>query len=131
MSKKEWSYVKNLLRTVYEEEHMQRIEEQYLASEHDYYTIINNIALKYSLQSASSVNANLLELCKYELAFKLAIQEKTEEEKAVMKDMESIYRLLDIPFKTNLDKDLMIEAQRKKGVSDWMINLFVFICEDE
>ena len=48
-----------------------------------------------------------------------------------MKDMESIYRLLDIPFKTNLDKDLMIEAQRKKGVSDWMINLFVFICEDE
>ena len=58
-------------------------------------------------------------------------EEQTEEEKAVMKDMESIYRLLDIPFKTNLDKDLMIEAQRKKGVSDWMINLFVFICEDE
>ena len=131
MSKKEWSYVKNLLRTVYEEEHMQRIEEQYLASEHDYYTIINNIALKYSLQSASSVNANLLELCKYELAYKLAIQEKTEEEKAALKDIELLYKLMDVPFKAYLDKDLMIEAQRKKGISEWMINLFVFICEDE
>lgn len=131
ISKKEWIYVKNLLRTVYEEEHMQRIEEQCLHHVNNYYTTISNIALNYSLQSASSVNANLLELCIYELAFKLAIQEKTEEEKAVLKDIEYIYKLIDVPFKANLDKDLMIEAQRKKGVSEWMINLFVFICEDE
>ena len=93
----------------------------------NYYTIISNIALNYSLQSASSVNANLLELCKY----KLAIQEKTEEEKAALKDIELLYKLMDVPFKAYLDKDLMIEAQRKKGISEWMINLFVFICEDE
>ena len=138
MSKKEWIYVKNLLRTVYEEEHMQRIEEhmqrieeQCLHHVNNYYTIISNIALNYSLQSASSVNANLLELCKYELAYKLAIQEKTEEEKAALKDIELLYKLMDVPFKAYLDKDLMIEAQRKKGISEWMINLFVFICEDE
>lgn len=115
MSKKEWIYVKNLLRTVYEEEHMQRIEEQCLHHVNNYYTIISNIALNYSLQSASSVNANLLELCKYELAYKLAIQEKTEEEKAALKDIELLYKLMDVPFKAYLDKDLMIEAQRKKG----------------
>lgn len=131
MSKKEWIYVKNLLRTVYEEEYMQRIEEQCLHHVNNYYTTISNIALNYSLQSASSVNANLLELCRYELAFKLASQEKTEEEKAALKDIEFIYKLIDVPFKANLDKNLMIEAQRKKGVSEWMINLFVFICEDE
>ena len=138
MSKKEWIYVKNLLRTVYEEEHMQRIEEhmqrieeQCLHHVNNYYTIISNIALNYSLQSASSVNANLLELCKYELAYKLAIQEKTEEEKAALKDIELLYKLMDVPFKAYLDKDLMIEAQRKKGISEWMINPFVFICEDE
>ena len=130
MSKKEWIYVKNLLTTVYDEEYMLRIEKQCLMSDYNYYRMLKHFALNYSLQSATSVNSDLLELSKFELAYKLASKEMDEEENEILEDIKSIYNILDKPF-DEFNKDKIIEAQRKKGVAEWMITLFEFICEDE
>lgn len=87
---------------------------------------INNLAVNYNLNSVATLNVNCTELCKYILAYSMAIKEKTEEEKALEEACDEFFAIIKIKTRVNIKKKIMLEAQRKHGVSEARINLFTF-----
>lgn len=130
VAKADWIFFKNLLRVNYESQYMDTVWKAYEQPTSEFLYQINNIASNYSLNSASNVNPNMLELCKFVLAFKMA-DIKTPEEEKLCFEYKEIMRKLGIKCSFHLDKELMIEAQRKMGVKEKRINLFMFMFEDK
>ncbi len=87
---------------------------------------INNLAVKYNLNSVAMLNINFTELCRYILAYSMAIKEKTEEEKELEKACDDFFAIIKIKTRVNIKEEIMLEAQRKNGVSEGRINLFTF-----
>ena len=54
------------------------------------------------------------------------IKEKTEEEKALEEACDEFFAIIKIKTRVNIKKKIMLEAQRKHGVSEARINLFTF-----
>lgn len=78
------------------------------------------------MNSVASVNVNYAELCRYILAYSMAIQEQTEQDKEMIEICDGFFAVIKIKTRLNIKKEIMLEVQRKNGVSEGKINLFTF-----
>lgn len=127
--KEDWIFFFNLLRINLEVKYMDEIYQKYEHADLEFVNYTNSIAINYSLNSAKKLNPNMLELCTYALAYKMSV-EKTEEEAELSSKYNELMKALRIKSRVNLDKNLMLDAQRKKGVAEKQIKLFCFLCEN-
>lgn len=126
LSKQDWYFFKNMANIFEERDMLEKTYEQYKNADTKDFLAINNLAVNYNLNSVATLNVNCTELCKYILAYSMAIKEKTEEEKALEEACDEFFAIIKIKTRVNIKKKIMLEAQRKHGVSEARINLFTF-----
>ena len=78
LSKQDWYFFKNMANVFEKREMIIKTYEKYQNATAKDFFIINNLAVNYNLNSVASVNVNYAELCRYILAYSMAIQEQTE-----------------------------------------------------
>lgn len=127
--KEDWIFFLNLLRINLEGKYMDEVYQKYEHADFAFVNYTNSIAKDYSLNSAKSINPNMLELCTYVLAYKMSLG-VTEEEIALSSEYNKLMKALGIKSRVNIEKNFMIESQRKKGVAEKHIKLFCFLCEE-
>ncbi len=126
LSKQDWYFFKNMANVFEKREMIIKTYEKYQNATAKDFFIINNLAVNYNLNSVASVNVNYAELCRYILAYSMAIQEQTEQDKEMIEICDGFFAVIKIKTRLNIKKEIMLEVQRKNGVSEGKINLFTF-----
>ena len=100
-----FKFAKKELERIFEERDMlEKTYEQYKNADTKDFLAINNLAVNYNLNSVATLNVNCTELCKYILAYSMAIKEKTEEEKALEEACDEFFAIIKIKTRVNIKK---------------------------
>jgi hypothetical protein len=129
LQKPEWYFFKSLVRT-YSEEYMEKAYEEYNNANIDTILELNSLAINYSLNSIATANPNLTQLGKYVIVFELALMDLSKEEKALEQICQELIALTGSKRKMNINKEVVLEAQKRKGVEEKRLRLFTFFVEE-
>ena len=88
------------------------------------------MAINYSLNSIATANPNLTQLGKYVIVFEIALLDLTKEEKELEQILRELIALTRSRHKMNLNKEVILEAQKRKGVEEKRLRLFTFFVEE-
>ena len=109
---------------------MEKAYEEYNNANIDTILELNSLAINYSLNSIATANPNLTQLGKYVIVFELALMDLSKEEKALEQICQELIALTGSKRKMNINKEVVLEAQKRKGVEEKRLRLFTFFVEE-
>lgn len=129
LQKTDWYFFKNLVRA-YSENATEKAYEEYSNANINTILELNSLAINYSLNSIATANPNLTQLGKYVIVFEIALLDLTKEEKELEQILRELIALTRSRHKMNLNKKVILEAQKRKGVEEKRLRLFTFFVEE-
>lgn len=129
LQKTDWYFFKNLVRA-YSENATEKAYEEYSNANINTILELNSLAINYSLNSIATANPNLTQLGKYVIVFEIALLDLTKEEKELEQILRELIALTRSRHKMNLNKEVILEAQKRKGVEEKRLRLFTFFVEE-
>lgn len=129
LQKTDWYFFKTLVRA-YSENATEKAYEEYSNANINTILELNSLAVNYSLNSIATANPNLTQLGKYIIVFEVALLDLTKEEKELEQIFQNLIALTGSKHKMNLNKEVVLEAQKRKGVEEKRLRLFTFFVEE-
>lgn len=126
LSKQDWYFFYNMTNIVVKDPTLVTIYRKYREEDPEDFFVINDLAVSYNLNTVATVNVNSIQLCKYIMAYAMAIEEKNAQDQELIKMCNEYFIESNRKTRVNFDKEIMLSAQRKHGVSEARINLFTF-----